>query len=246
MNEIKSTRDYKMFKKFPGNRPIHEPSYLKLRASIQKENLLPYRPILVDEQMRVIDGQHRLKVAEDGNLEIYYMVMRDSSLGSVQRLNAYQKKWMRNDFLESHISAGNKNYIQARDYCKKHDLELAEFLHMVPNFSQSGTKFGNPFLDGLFIFPTGADLEMLEKLTHQFKFSYEKITQLLMGEQVFIHSARFKRALIYFLKRQDIQLDILLKKLEFKYNAIHGCADAESYEKMFKSIYNWKNTKNIV
>jgi hypothetical protein len=246
MNEIKKTHDYKMFKKYPGNRPIHEPCYIKLRESIRKENLLPYRPILVDEQMRVIDGQHRLRVAEEDKLEIYYMIIRTSSLGSVQRLNAYQKKWTRNDFLESHIAAGNQNYIQACNYCKENDLDLADFLHMCPGAGGYGNKFGNPFLDGDFVFPGGAEYEKLKKVTYQFKVSYGKITQLLMGEQVFVASQRFRRALIFFLKRNDIQLDIFLKKLEYKYNAIHGCADAESYEKMFKSIYNWKNTKNNI
>ena len=68
------TTDYKKFKIIQGNRALREFHVEYLKKSIMKDNLLYLNPILVNSDYYVFDGQHRLKVAEDLNLPIFYTI----------------------------------------------------------------------------------------------------------------------------------------------------------------------------
>lgn len=64
------TRDYSIFKKLPGNREVSIES--GLIDSMQSNGYLKQYPILVDSEMRIIDGQHRLIAAKELNLPVSY------------------------------------------------------------------------------------------------------------------------------------------------------------------------------
>jgi len=72
MPEVIKTKDYSIFKKHESNRGIDQNNLKKIVNSIKAEDLLAFRPILVDAQMRVIDGQHRLEAARLLDLDVYY------------------------------------------------------------------------------------------------------------------------------------------------------------------------------
>lgn len=68
---MEKTKNYSLFKKYAKNRDIDGRHVEKLIASIKTANLLDCEPILVNEKMEVIDGQHRLEAAKSLNLDIY-------------------------------------------------------------------------------------------------------------------------------------------------------------------------------
>ena len=110
MIDIKSTTDYKIFKKVWHNRKLNEAHLKNLNASISTKNLLAYTPIIVNEEMEVIDGQHRLEVARRNKLEIYYIIAPDVVTGDVLLLNANEKPWSLPDFIYSWIKQGKKDH----------------------------------------------------------------------------------------------------------------------------------------
>ena len=75
--KVEETTDYKQFKKVKGNRGYAQRHLKNLVSSIAQNNLLQYSPIIVNDKMEVIDGQHRLAAAQSLGLPIYYVVAGD-------------------------------------------------------------------------------------------------------------------------------------------------------------------------
>src|ERR1700742_2697053 len=90
---IKSTNDYTIFKKSPSNRDIEDPHVRSIMASISIKDMLHLRPILVNSNMEVLDGQHRLEAARRLNAKIYYQIETKSEDADIILLNAHQKNW---------------------------------------------------------------------------------------------------------------------------------------------------------
>lgn len=109
---IFKTSDYEIFGTQEGNRDLAANDIKRIEKKILANNLLDYHPILVGNDYRVIDGQHRLEVAKRNNLEISFIVMEDrSSLKTTQSINTTGKAWQVRDFLKSYIALGSDEYI---------------------------------------------------------------------------------------------------------------------------------------
>lgn len=96
MLNIQKTDKYSQFKLFSGNRVV---SSEKLLQSVKRKNLLESHPILVDKEFRVIDGQHRLQVAKDLKVPIYYVVCDGLEEDDIP-ICQVQKPWKIEDFLD--------------------------------------------------------------------------------------------------------------------------------------------------
>src|SRR5215469_12497290 len=70
---ILKTSDLSIFKNVSFNRDKNKKHIQDVVKIIKKENLLHLHPILVNNEMEVIDGQHRLEAAKDLGLEIFYI-----------------------------------------------------------------------------------------------------------------------------------------------------------------------------
>lgn len=92
--EVQQTEDYGIFKSFDINRTIRKTQVKNLIASISQNNLLHLNPIIVDKEMRIIDGQHRLAAAKQLELPVSYIIMDGSdSAEALISLNSVQKAW---------------------------------------------------------------------------------------------------------------------------------------------------------
>jgi hypothetical protein len=119
---IQKTTNYDQFKFVNGNRTLNQGHLAKLTVSISKRNLLEYAPILVNEAMEVIDGQHRLEVAKQNKWPIYYLVVPRSGLDEIIELNTTLRNWKLKDFIDSMIVLGNKTMLYLRGFCDDYAL----------------------------------------------------------------------------------------------------------------------------
>jgi len=119
------TRDFGQFKTIEGNRQT-QPAHLKaLIKAIEAKNLLAEFPIVVNEDMEIIDGQHRLMAAAHLNLPIYYTVVKGLTLKNVMSINTASKSWGIWDFVNSYASQGNPDYAELKDFCNKYGLNAS-------------------------------------------------------------------------------------------------------------------------
>ena len=135
--KIQKTTNYNQFKKIKGNRPYAQRHLSNLIASIAEKNLLEYKPILVNEQMEIIDGQHRVAAAKKLGLPVYFIQMGFGDLRTVIA-SQVERTWGLSDFLESHILLGNKDYKILKDYLDKYHLSIGVSIHLL-----AGEKAGS-------------------------------------------------------------------------------------------------------
>ena len=123
--QIKKTENYQMFKSLLGNRPIVKAGLAHLKQSIQKRNMLENNPINVNEQMQIIDGQHRLEAARELGLPIYYAVITGAGHEEMLLKNVNQRMWSHDYYLKSYISMGKGAYIELAKFLEKYKLSLS-------------------------------------------------------------------------------------------------------------------------
>ena len=118
VNKVYKTNDLSVFNQIKGNRPPN-PQHIRRLADSIKTNGILQNPIIVNEKMDVIDGQHRLLAAKEANSSVFYIVVDGYELNEVQVLNLNQKNWTSKDFLEGYADMGIESYVKLRNFYKE-------------------------------------------------------------------------------------------------------------------------------
>lgn len=106
------TTDYGRFKFLKGNRDIHEGKVNKIKKVIQSGiDVLKYAPIIVNEAMEIIDGQHRFAVSREMKGNVYYVINKEADLSIVPTINSNSSKWRNIDFLNSYMDLKKPAYL---------------------------------------------------------------------------------------------------------------------------------------
>ncbi len=240
---MESTKNYAMFKKHPANRPLVQNAVERLVQSIKAKNLLEFRPILVNSNLEVIDGQHRIEAARRLGVAIYYDIEKSCTALDMLRLNNNQTSWIIENHIAFFISQGNENYIKLQNFMNKYGLKTRVCLKvlMSPNTKEFYMKFKN----GEYKFPDDetmlGHIETVEKAREIIQYIKEK-TQNLHSN---IYTATFYMWLCVFLNHPRVEFDVFMNKLPFKLELIRPCSSGKEYLKIFTSIYNYKSRNPI-
>lgn len=116
------TSDYTLFRNITGNRKIKEGHVVRLSRAIERKNLLPYYPVLVNEHMEVIDGQHRLAAAVRLGYDVHYEKIKGLRIEDVMEINTNSKGWSTRDFIDSWIVLDKPDYRVLRNMMEKYEL----------------------------------------------------------------------------------------------------------------------------
>ena len=129
--QIENTTDYSIFKTIEGNRRVNTSHLANLTIAVSKKNMLEANPIIVNEDMYVIDGQHRLEVAKANNLPIYYVVLSQAGIEDVIELNTMTRQWHIGDYIDSNVIRNNKEYIWFKEFMKEYTLSVSNALTLI-------------------------------------------------------------------------------------------------------------------
>lgn len=123
MNKIQSTEDYTLFKRIGGNRLINKSHVAKLKISIADDPRLALAtPILVDDNHKILDGQHRLEALKQLKLPVHYYQVKGLKLPDVQTINSATRTWSPADYARSFSELGYKDYSIYLDFKKEYKL----------------------------------------------------------------------------------------------------------------------------
>lgn len=147
--QVASTTNYGRFKNVSGNRIVNKEHVARLRKEIQTNNLLATCPIIVNENMEVIDGQHRLEAAKSLGVEIFYVKVAGLGIEHIVRLNTSQRRWGIWDYIELHIEHGNEEYIALKKFAQEYGFSPTVASILTSDRSYGTTKRSS-FREGRF------------------------------------------------------------------------------------------------
>jgi len=235
---IEKTTNYEMFKKSSANRPISQTNLARIVSSIRSKNLLEFRPIIVNDRMEVIDGQHRLEAAKVVGVEIWYKIDKESQTEDILLLNLNQKNWDLGDFLNYYTSSDKEEYVKFDAFIKKENVDIRQGLRLLNVVRSHG--FRN-FKSGDFKFPEGFEMVNVMNSLSKYKAIISLISlQKIDGSKICARH-KFKTALLEMLKNEDLDFDVFKEKIAVNLDKVRFCAGANEYLNMLTQIYNWKN-----
>ena len=123
---VKSTKNYKLFTRSNDNRPTDVKRRKRLLESMQIYGFLPCYPIVCfrDQQGRLVvkDGQHRLTIAAELGLEIWYIIVQVDF--DVALVNCTVDKWKPRDYAAVWVEKGKEDYQRGLDFAESHKLPV--------------------------------------------------------------------------------------------------------------------------
>ena len=222
------TEDLDRFELMRGNRPPNPQHVEHLAKNIEKFGML-CNPILVNEDMQVIDGQHRLLAAKKIGVSIYYIIVKGYNLEQVKALNLKQKNWSQIDFLNSYADMGIESYIYLRQFMERHiyfdirtalTLVGAEYIKS-NHFKQGNIKIGD---------------------THTAEIYAEYLKTLKQYHRL---NRKFCIVMIQMFKKENFVFSEFLSKLKLQPTSLVECATGEQYRQLIEHIYNYRRRNKV-
>lgn len=143
---INSTYDYSRFSLFNWNREVINAHVKFFMDEIKKYGWNNSQRILVDNQYRIYDGQHRFYACVNLQLPIFYEVCNMTE-DQVKRLNNSKFKWTLEDYVFSNKNKGIKRYNDILIIKNELKINVSSSIAIVPNIHLSPEKIrsGKPF-----------------------------------------------------------------------------------------------------
>jgi len=233
------TRDYAIFKKTTGNRMLNKSKIRKIVYDIEHGlNRLADYPMSVDQEMHVLDGQHRLEAAIQTKENIYYIIARPMEMHQVARVNSNTERWKSGDFINCYISQGSNDYKVLDAFMRKYGFPFSVCLNLLSGWKVTGGKseLKDKFERGLFQTSETRVIAatQLADLVSQFSdFSGYKGGQFISA----IQAIKDKKL---------VDWDILLQKFKKKPDALKPNCNKKQYIQDLELIYNLGAHKRTV
>lgn len=219
------TTNYDLFEMRPLNRSVKDTRKKSLISSIDRMDLTDCKPIIVNENMEIIDGQGRFTACKELGLPIYYIKknLNGNSDKAMIRLNVNQVNWTLNEYIEFYARQGKAVYKEVFECKEKYGITLTTSVCFVANASHAISKtiqMGKLKRGRLHYSVYGNILNDFKQIFKDYNHTY------------------FIRALIYV-----VNLKFYNHKSDFKrfvknrYDLI-GCSTTQQYLKMFEQILN--------
>lgn len=108
---IQVTRDYDQFQLMEANREQSRGHVEAVKAAFEEVgNLTRVQPILVNDRMEIIDGQHRFTACKELGEPIYYTTISGLGVSDARQMNILHRKWEFADYARSYALSGDVNY----------------------------------------------------------------------------------------------------------------------------------------
>jgi len=244
VNEVYVTKNLSIFSSIDGNRVPNLIHVKRLTDSIRKYGM-KCNPILVNERLQVIDGQHRLLAAKEVQSEVYFIIIPGSNLTDVHTLNLNQKNWSRKDFMEGYANMGVIPYIKLRDFVKKNDdYSFNDCVSLCSNTSTVASTTSN---SGNRKSSYKNTIEEGTWLGRDFGLGQEWANKIRMIKPYYVGYNRtvFVGTMITLLSNKNFDYSEFMHKLRIQPTALVDCANRDQYKTLIEDIYNFKRREKV-
>lgn len=234
------TSDYKQFKFLVNNRQTARTHINRLKDAITRNpEILEVQPILCNEKLEIIDGQHRFVAASELGLPIHYTVVQGLDISTARDMNVLQRRWHMDDYAYSFAKAGNVNYKAYNQYRREHPGMSGSLLIVVMTGNKKrGQSMSNDFRVGNFVIER--DQEDIEWTLKEL----EDIKRITMNEIPL--NRPFVQALLIALENEDFEYEVFKKNLKEKPELFHRVSIVRDGLRMIEDIYNRNKSVNLI
>jgi hypothetical protein len=191
-------------------------------------------PIVVDKQMRVIDGQHRLAAAQILGAEIFY-IQEDIERSDISLLNSNQKNWTAMDYINYYTVEKNPAFLQLSQLINKYENMAISALLVLA--SSEGKRcpgeLKEGILDVLHINHAREVSELCYDLNHRF-------------QKDFVFDSRFPLALGKAMDSENFKIERLIEQIQAAPREFVPCHTKKQYCSLIEEIYNRNLSKNKI
>ena len=226
-NKILQTNNYSLFGKVDGNRTVNPTHVNNLKISMKKIDLKI--PIVVNDKMQVIDGQHRLKARQELGFPVFYIIVNGLGLSETQRANSCAKNWNDKDYLDSYVQQNFSHYKSYKKFRETYQFGHSETLAILSGKNAAGGNNSKEFREGEF---SVSDLERATEWA-------EKIYQIEPYYKGFKRRS-FLSAIIRCFKHDQYVHEDFISKLSYQSSKLVDCTSADQYLRIIDEIYNFK------
>ena len=230
---VQTTKDYSLFKTLIGNRDVNEIHLKRLKESIKANYLTTI--IIVNENLEIIDGQHRFLICKELNLPVNYIICNNYGISEIQILNANMKNWSLSDFVNGYCDLGYKDYQIFRHFVNEYNLPLKAAVLILSGEHLSGKNCS--FKQGEF---KVKNLEESKKIVDKL-FSIKPYYNTKDGylRRVFIET------IISLLKNDNFDFNEFIFKLKQQPTKLVHCVNSTQYKALIEEIYNYRRTNKV-
>jgi len=229
-----STNKYDLFKFIPGNRPIDEKHVNWLMSAIQKKNLLPLNPIIVNKNFEVVEGQHRLVAAERLGVHIFYLKDDDITKADMASLNKNRKNWSVLDYINYWATEQAPGFDTLTTFMLENPLIPPSTILRLIGPDQGGNSTGK-LRDGI------VDVSNIDQANYICSVLKE-YAELIN----FAHERNFVLAVMSSIRTPGYDHDTMRRKLEYQSRSLRRCITVKQYCEMLQEIYNYNSSKNLL
>jgi hypothetical protein len=226
INEVLKTKDYDKFCRLEGNRMINTANLKQIKKSMLEKQLIS--PIIVNEKMEVIDGQHRFQAQKELELPVYYVVQFGYGREETQILNSNSRNWSIDDYMDSYCESNLTHYLTYRDFFHKWGFKHNEIMNML-NGTIHDRSLQTYFKCGKY------KVKKLKQAEQQAK----QITEMIKFYAGYKRRG-FVLAMLECFNNDSFDFKYFLKKCKYQSTKLVDCVRYQDYLKIIEEIYNYK------
>ena len=228
-------KNHSKFTLLDDNRDIDKTHVALLVVSMKKNGQL--MPIVVNEKLEVIEGQHRLQACMELDIPVAYIISIKASSKDVAIMNNSQKGWKNKDFLKhfSHKNHSNcAEYRKVKRFFDTYPLPFAIGVMLLAGWNsyESGSKAGPmpSFRDGTFKINDLLDAET-------------KAGQLVKLKSIVPHLVKINKFCVAFLRvsrLENFSIKTCYDQVGKNFNKFNHCNNQEDWIEAMVTAYNHK------
>lgn len=225
------TTEYNKFSFFEENREVNETWVNELVERIDKRNLLKENPIIVDSNFRVIEGQHRLKAAEQLQVPVYYILSDGIKSSDISMLNDNRRNWKYDDYLDHYATLGKPEYIKVRDFIDKFTW-VTPYTVIILSSSKARKTAGDLFKSGDFVFNENNAELICEQLQ-----DFAEYIPKIFRDRTFIGT------IVKLNQVNGYNHNMMLEQISKHHYFIHAVRTEQQCAEMLEDVYNYNRSK---
>lgn len=236
-NRPQQTMEYDKFKMRSDNRAeIKQHHVDKLIHSISTKNLLEFKPIYVNKDFEILDGQNRFLAAKHLKVPIWYVIDDKAEAADIILLNV-SKSWTLPDYLNFYVKNKNPEYVKFANHLQENQLSFPIGYRLYVGASWQAREV---FTKGKMVFQIAENKEFFD-LCNESIFYINKIN----GFRAYTKSSKLWAAMIQLFKHADFDPHTWKINLEKQVSKIGPRISQRDFLELFLEIYNWKVREKI-